>query len=89
MKKSIFLFFAAILCSVSAWAYDLAKGQYVYFEKPADWSKVALLLGHDTYSVGYNMTEIANTKLYYWKTDSWGGYKSYAFIDANDWGGRR
>ncbi|MBQ2438727.1 MAG: starch-binding protein, partial [Paludibacteraceae bacterium] len=88
MKKSIFLFFAAILCSVSAWAHDLAANQYVYFEKPSDWTQVALLLGHDGYSIGYNMTKISNTNLYYWKTASWGGYNAYAFIDAKDWGGQ-
>ena len=32
MKKSIFLFFAAILCSVSAWAFDVTANYYVYFE---------------------------------------------------------
>ncbi len=87
MKKSIFLFFAAILCSVGAWAYDLAANQYVYFEKPADWSNVSLLLGHNSWSQGYNMTKITNTNLYYWKTDSWGGYTRYCFIDATGWGG--
>ena len=88
MKKSIFLFFAAILCATSAWAHDLAANQYVYFEKPSDWTQVSLLLGHNTYSIGYNMTKISNTNLYYWKTASWGGYNAYAFIDAKDWGGQ-
>ena len=87
MKKSIFLFFAAILCSVSAWAYDLAANQYVYFEKPADWSNVSLLLGHNSHSQGYNMTKITNTNLYRWQTVSWGGYTRYCFIDATGWGG--
>ena len=87
MKKSIFLFFAAILCSVSAWALNLAANQYVYFEKPADWSNVSLLLGHNSYSKGYNMTKITNTNLYYWKTDKWDGYTRYCFIDATGWGG--
>ena len=88
MKKSIFLFFAAILCATSAWGADLQSGQYVYFEKPSDWTQVALLLGHSGYSIGYNMTTVANTNLYYWKTDPWGGYTQYAFIDAKDWGGQ-
>lgn len=87
MKKSIFLFFAAILCSVSAWAANLTAGYYIYFEKPSDWSNVSFLIGHSTYSIGYNMTNIKNTNLYYWKTDEWGGYTEYAFIDATGWGG--
>ena len=87
MKKSIFLFFAAILCATSAWAADLTANYYIYFEKPSDWSNVSFLIGHNTYSSGYNMTKISNTNLYYWKTESWGGYTQYAFIDAKDWGG--
>ena len=70
MKKSIFLFFAAILCSVSAWAANLTAGYYIYFEKPSDWSKVSFLIGHSTYSIGYDMTNIKNTNLYYWKTET-------------------
>lgn len=91
MKKSIFLFFAAILCSVSAWAFDVTANYYVYFEKPSDWSKVSLLLGkvktNENWSQGYDMTNIPNTNLYYWKTVSWGGATEYYFINENGWGG--
>ena len=87
MKKSIFLFFAAILCSVSAWAFNVTADYYVYFEKPSSWSNVSLLLGHGSWSQGYNMTKITNTNLYYWKTISWGGASEYYFIDATGWGG--
>ena len=77
-----------LLMGVSnAWAYDLAANQYVYFEKPADWSNVSLLLGHNSWSQGYNMTKITNTNLYSWTTVSWGGYTRYCFIDATGWGG--
>ena len=87
MKKSIFLFFAAILCSVSAWAFNVTANYYVYFEKPSDWSNVSILLGHSTWSQGYNFTKISNTNLYYWKTPSWSGATEYYFIDATGWGG--
>ena len=87
MKKSIFLFFAAILCSVSAWAFNVTADHYVYFEKPSDWSNVSLLLGHNTWSQGYNFTKISNTNLYYWKTIKWDNATEYYFIDAKDWGG--
>ena len=87
MKKSIFLFFAAILCSVSAWAFNVTADYYVYFEKPSDWSNVSLLLGHNTWSQGYNFTKISNTNLYYWKTIKWDNATEYYFIDAKDWGG--
>ena len=87
MKKSIFLFFAAILCSVSAWAFNITASYYVYFEKPSDWSNVSLLLGHNTWSQGYNFTKISNTNLYYWKTIKWDNATEYYFIDATGWGG--
>ena len=87
MKKSIFLIFAAILCSVSAWAFNVTADYYVYFEKPSDWSNVSLLLGHNTWSQGYNFTKISNTKLYYWKTIKWDNATEYYFIDATGWGG--
>ena len=87
MKKSIFLFFAAILCATSAWAFNVTANYYVYFEKPSDWSNVSLLLGHGSWSQGYNMSKISNTNLYYWKTVSWEGASEYYFIDATGWGG--
>ena len=70
MKKSIFLFFAAILCSVSAWgANNLAKDSRIYFEKPDEWNKsvTQFMIGHNSYSEGYKMSAIANTNLYYKK----------------------
>ena len=93
MKKSIFLFFAAILCSVSAWAYDLAKGAYVYFEKPAGWSAsyVTFMIGHSSWSAAYNMTKISNTNLYYYRqstTETWEGYTQVAFFNTTStWSG--
>ena len=93
MKKSIFLFFAAILCATSAWAYDLAKGAYVYFEKPSDWTAnyVAFMIGHDTWSTAYNMTKISNTNLYYYKqstSETWSGYTQVAFFSTtSSWSG--
>ena len=86
MKKSIFLFFAAILCSVSAWAWDLPSGGYIYCIKPNEWTNIQFMIGHDGHSQGKTMTNIANTNIYYWKTESWGGYGQSAFIDANGWG---
>ena len=93
MKKSIFLFFAAILCATSAWAYDLAKGAYVYFEKPSDWTAnyVTFMIGHNTWSAAYNMTKISNTNLYYYRqstSETWGGYTQVAFFSTTaSWSG--
>ena len=87
LLKSIFISLILLMGVGNAWGYGLAASQYVYFEKPADWSNVSLLLGHNSYSIGYNMTKISNTNLYYWKTDKWDGYTRYCFIDATGWGG--
>ena len=38
MKKSIFLFFAAILCATSAWAGPTFSGGYVYFHNKGGWN---------------------------------------------------
>jgi hypothetical protein len=86
MKKSIFLFFAAILCSVSAWAYNVPAGYYIYFEKPSSWTQACLLIGKSGYSEGRKMTTISNTNLYYWKTVKWDGYTEYFFMQ-DEWGG--
>lgn len=83
--RKIFLFFAAILCAMSTWAYNVPAGYYVYFEKPSGWSQASLLLGHNSYSIGYSMTKIDNTSLYYWKTDKWDGYTEYFFMQ-DKWG---
>mgnify|MGYP007130659996 CR=1 FL=1 len=44
MKKSIFLFFAALLCSVSAWADVTWKGGYFYFDNSLDVNKGYVML---------------------------------------------
>lgn len=84
MKKSIFLFFAAILCAVGVQAS--IKGYYIYFEKPSSWTATTtqFMVGHDNWSKGYKMTAITNTKLYQTKvTDDWNDYKNYAFINTS------
>ena len=89
MKKSIFLFFAAILCASSAWAHTLAKDSRIYFEKPDEWNKsvTQLMIGHNSYSEGYKMSAIANTNLYYKKMAKWEGYTQVAFFNNDtEWG---
>jgi hypothetical protein len=89
MKKSIFLFFAAILCATSAWAG--INGYYIYFEKPSSWTSATtqFMVGHSGWSAGYKMTAIANTSLYQIQmTDAWDDYTEYAFFNTADvWGG--
>ena len=72
----------------NAWAWDLPANGYIYFVKPSQWSTAQFMIGHSGYSIGYSMTSISNTRLYYYKTASWGGYGQSGFIDAsNTWGG--
>ncbi len=72
----------------NAWAWDLPANGYIYFVKPSQWSTAQFMIGHSGYSIGYSMTSISNTRLYYYKTASWGGYGQSGFIDASStWGG--
>ena len=71
-------------------AENLAANTYIYFEKPSSWTKatVSFLIGHDTYSRDYGMTQIENTDIYYVKMDAWGGYTQFGFMNNDSvWGG--
>ena len=91
MKKSIFLFFAAILCATSAWAHTLAKDSRIWFAKPSDWTLATtqLFIGHGSWSQGYTMSKITNTNLYYKKMAKWDGYTHIGFMNADsEWEGK-
>lgn len=89
MKRLIYTF-ALFFVSLFAMAWDIADGSYIYFANTKEWqvNKVNFLIGHTTWSQGYEMTKIANTSIYQVKMSSWGGYGQWAVIgvDAN-WGG--
>ena len=78
MKKSIFLFFAAILCATSAWAYTISSAKIYYDDSNSQWgSDVVVAFDKSDGGAVFAMTKIANTNLYYW-TGSWGdGAVSY------------
>ena len=68
MKKSIFLFFAAILCSVSAWSYNYGgTNVYYYFANTGSWSNVYLYIWNsdNTWNTNFTLNKIANTNVYY------------------------
>ena len=56
MKKSIFLFFAALLCASSAWAWNVEQGKVFYFKPSSAWGSdnarfaVAFGDGNNTYA---------------------------------------
>ena len=69
-------------------AANIKNGTYVYFEMPSDWTgSVSFMVGHNTYSQGYNMTKISNTNIYYVSMPAWSGYTEYAFFNVSGWGG--
>lgn len=96
MKKSIFLFFAAILCSVSAWAGPSFKGGYVYFHNKGGWNDTNKQLcigkgtsGNSSYTSTYTMAAVKNTQLWYddLPTSGWGDATYMAVIgNSSSWG---
>ena len=89
MKKSIFLFFAAILCATSAWAADVAKNTIIYFDNSvSQWNyQFHYFTINDNY--GWKMTKVDNTLLYVHKrtANTWGGYSKVRLFATNgDWG---
>ena len=89
MKKSIFLFFAAILCTTSAWGADVAKNTIIYFDNSvSQWNyQFHYFTINDDY--GWKMTKVDNTLLYVHKrtANTWGGYsKVRLFATTGDWG---
>ena len=90
MKKFTTLLFALLL-TIPAMAANLAANSYIYFVKPDSWTeaKTQFMIGHDSWSQGYEMSKIDNTNLYVWKSVQWDGYNAWAFINTESvWEGR-
>lgn len=65
-------------------------GGRIYFNKPSTWtdSKVVLMIGHNSYSIGYEMKNIANTNIYFHnQTSYWNGATEIGFFNVSSvWG---
>jgi uncharacterized repeat protein (TIGR02543 family) len=87
MKKSIFLFFAAILCSVSAWAYNYGgTNVYYYFANTGSWPGVHLYIWNGSWNQDFTLTKIANTNVYYHKWSSaYNNNEGILFRGAANW----
>ena len=94
MKKSIFLFFAVLLCATSAWAGPTFNGGYIYFHNKGNWSDNSkqLCIGRDQWENDWTetriMTVVKNTQL--WTnalpTSGWGDATYMGVIgNASDW----
>ena len=69
MKKSIFLFFAAILCAMTANAYNQSAKDLYFDNSEAKWEKCYVYIGHSSWTSCYDMTRVAGTQ-YLWKLPS-------------------
>ena len=66
----------------------LSVAGHIYFIKPSTWTYASLMIGHSSYSCGYNMTNVSGTNLYYVNQSSaWSDSTEFAFFDVNGWGG--
>ena len=80
MKKSIFLFFAAILCATSAWAADMNSAEIYYDNTASQWPDVQLFVGKSDWNSINPMKKISNTNnLFCLYNFSWGGYSAFYF----------
>lgn len=91
MKKILLTLVSALLlcANFNAMAWDLTANAKIYFDGTG-WTNpcVQVMIGHDSWSQGYEMTKITNTNLYYRNMDAWGGYGYYAIFGTDgEWGG--
>ena len=87
MKKFTTLLLALLLV-IPAMAHNLAVNSKMYFAKPDDWAGAQFMVGHSSWSEGYLMTKISNTKLYYYNSIKWDGYTEWiVFEQTTKWGG--
>ena len=81
MKKSIFLFFAAILCAMTANAAYNQQAKDLYFDNSeAKWEKCYVYIGHSTWTSVYPLTRVSGTQ-YLWKL------AKADFNSGNSWNG--
>ncbi|MBQ5389061.1 MAG: InlB B-repeat-containing protein [Paludibacteraceae bacterium] len=81
-----------LLMGVSnAWAASTVQGGYIYFDATqSGWSvsDVQMVVGHNSYSNFYGMSNISNTSLYYLKVSGWSDATYFAFANGcSNWGG--
>ena len=80
-----------LLMGVSnAWAASTVQGGYIYFDATkSGWSvsDVQMVVGHNSYSAFYGMSNISNTSLYYLNVSGWSDATYFAFANGcSTWG---
>lgn len=92
MKKSIFLFFAAILCAMTANAYNQSAKDLYFDNSEAKWNSCYVYIGHGTWTSVYPLTRVSGTQ-YLWqlaKADfngggSWNGATGWVLCYEKWW----
>lgn len=87
LLKSI-LFFAAILCAMTVNAKNVATPRIYYDNSTTSYGNVSFVVGHNTYSRCYKLSEISNTDLWYrylsgTGNDSWNDATEIAVFGVN------
>ena len=91
MKKSIFLFFAAILCAIGAKAFDQSAVDLYFDNSTSKWTNCYVYIGKGDYSSCYSMTRVSGTQ-YLWKLPAnfnggskWGGADGWVVSKEKWW----
>ena len=67
----------AVSMSQTAFALDWTGGKTVYFDNSVtQWSAVYIIIGHDDYSIAYQMKAVENTTLYKLSSE-WANYTEF------------
>ena len=88
--KSIFISLILVMGVSNAWAASTVQGGYIYFDATkSGWSvsDVQMVVGHNSYSAFYGMSNISNTSLYYLNVSGWNDATYFAFANGcSTWG---
>ena len=91
LLKSIFVSLILVMGVSNAWAYNISANTYFYYDNSTlNWTNscIQLMVGHNTWSQGYQMTKISNTNLYYVKMPKWDDATHIAVFGTDAvWGG--
>ncbi|MBQ6938225.1 MAG: hypothetical protein IJN35_00075, partial [Muribaculaceae bacterium] len=91
MKKFTTLLLAILLVLPAMAAEKVQNQSRFYFALPSGWSNACFMVGHGSYSQGYDMLNVENTNLYFheqngdWSADD--NNLQWAVFDVQGWGG--
>ncbi len=88
---TILIAMSTMLIGMVSTSAAIDNSGYIYFVKPSSWtdSKVEFMVGHSSYSCGYDMTLVPHTdNLYVCQTSNWGDATEFAFFNtSSNWEG--